>query len=137
MRPNKRMSHEGEVPNIGGLNICFSFLLTYLFFNPTDPINRGSGCGNHRGSPAPIHRPAPPVSSAVPASASLTGRECPGLYRSTDPLQLSSRYPRNPLGSYKVYRVAPFSRLNINEKPNSTEDELNDINSDNPLITVR
>lgn len=32
VRPNKRMSHEGEVPNIGGLNICFSFLLTYLFF---------------------------------------------------------------------------------------------------------
>ena len=29
VRPNKRMSHEGEVPNIGGLNICFSFVLTY------------------------------------------------------------------------------------------------------------
>ena len=32
VRPNKRMSHEGEIPNIGGLNICFSFLLTYLIF---------------------------------------------------------------------------------------------------------
>ena len=35
VRPNKRMSHEGAVPNIGGLNICFSFLITYLLFNPT------------------------------------------------------------------------------------------------------
>ena len=33
VRPNKRMSHEGEVPNIGGLNICGSFMLTYLIFN--------------------------------------------------------------------------------------------------------
>ena len=32
VRPNKRMSHTGEVPNVGGLNICFSFLLTYLIF---------------------------------------------------------------------------------------------------------
>ena len=32
VRPNKRMSHEGEIPNIGGLNICFSFLLTYMIF---------------------------------------------------------------------------------------------------------
>ncbi|MGN0226500.1 MAG: glycosyltransferase family 4 protein [Paludibacteraceae bacterium] len=32
VRPNKRMSHTGEVPNIGGLNICFSFILTYLLF---------------------------------------------------------------------------------------------------------
>lgn len=32
VRPNKRMSHTGEVPNIGGLNICFSFMLTYLLF---------------------------------------------------------------------------------------------------------
>ena len=37
VRPNKRMSHEGEVPNIGGLNICISFILTYLLFNPTEP----------------------------------------------------------------------------------------------------
>ena len=36
VRPNKRMSHEGEVPNIGGLNICFSFMLTYLLFNIND-----------------------------------------------------------------------------------------------------
>jgi UDP-N-acetylmuramyl pentapeptide phosphotransferase/UDP-N-acetylglucosamine-1-phosphate transferase len=34
IRPNKRTSHEGEIPNIGGLNICFSFMLTYLFFTP-------------------------------------------------------------------------------------------------------
>jgi UDP-N-acetylmuramyl pentapeptide phosphotransferase/UDP-N-acetylglucosamine-1-phosphate transferase len=32
VRPNKRMSHTGEVPNIGGINICFSFLLTYMIF---------------------------------------------------------------------------------------------------------
>lgn len=32
VRPNKRMSHTGDVPNIGGLNICFSFMLTYLLF---------------------------------------------------------------------------------------------------------
>ena len=32
VRPNKRMSHEGDVPNIGGLNIYFSFMLTYLLF---------------------------------------------------------------------------------------------------------
>ncbi len=32
VRPNKRMSHTGEVPNIGGLNICFSFILTYMLF---------------------------------------------------------------------------------------------------------
>ncbi|MBR4263685.1 MAG: undecaprenyl/decaprenyl-phosphate alpha-N-acetylglucosaminyl 1-phosphate transferase [Paludibacteraceae bacterium] len=32
VRPNKRMSHTGEVPNIGGLNICFSFLLCYMLF---------------------------------------------------------------------------------------------------------
>lgn len=31
-RPNKRMSHTGEVPNIGGLNIGFSLLFTYLIF---------------------------------------------------------------------------------------------------------
>ena len=34
IRPNKRMSHEGEIPNIGGLNICFSFMLTYLLLTP-------------------------------------------------------------------------------------------------------
>lgn len=32
VRPNKRTSHTGYVPNIGGLNICFSFMLTYLLF---------------------------------------------------------------------------------------------------------
>ena len=32
VRPNKRMSNTGEVPNIGGLNICFSYMLTYLLF---------------------------------------------------------------------------------------------------------
>ena len=32
VRPNKRMSHTGDVPNIGGLNIIFSFMLTYLLF---------------------------------------------------------------------------------------------------------
>ncbi len=32
VRPNKRMSHVGEVPNIGGLAICFSFLLSYMVF---------------------------------------------------------------------------------------------------------
>ena len=32
VRPNKRMSHVGEIPNIGGIDICFSFMLTYLVF---------------------------------------------------------------------------------------------------------
>ena len=32
VRPNKRMSHTGEIPNIGGLNICFSYMLTFLLF---------------------------------------------------------------------------------------------------------
>ena len=36
VRPNKRMSHEGAIPNIGGLNICFSFMITYLIFNPVE-----------------------------------------------------------------------------------------------------
>ena len=34
VRPNKRTSHEGEIPNIGGLHICFSFMLMYLLFEP-------------------------------------------------------------------------------------------------------
>ena len=33
VRPNKRMSHTGEVPNIGGLDIYFSIMLTYLLFD--------------------------------------------------------------------------------------------------------
>ena len=32
VRPNKRMSHTGNVPNIGGINIYFSFMLTYMIF---------------------------------------------------------------------------------------------------------
>lgn len=32
VRPNKRMSHIGEIPNIGGLDICLSFMLTYMLF---------------------------------------------------------------------------------------------------------
>lgn len=36
VRPNKRMSHNGEVPNIGGLNICFAFMLTYLLCAPME-----------------------------------------------------------------------------------------------------
>lgn len=32
VRPNKRMSHTGDIPNIGGINICFSFMLTYMLF---------------------------------------------------------------------------------------------------------
>ncbi len=32
VRPNKRMSHTGDIPNIGGLNIIFSFMITYLLF---------------------------------------------------------------------------------------------------------
>lgn len=32
VKPNKRMSHTGEIPNIGGIDICISFLLTYLLF---------------------------------------------------------------------------------------------------------
>lgn len=33
VRPNKRMSHTGEIPNIGGIDICFSFLLAYMVFD--------------------------------------------------------------------------------------------------------
>lgn len=32
VKPNKRMCHTGEIPNIGGLDICFSFLFAYLMF---------------------------------------------------------------------------------------------------------
>ena len=32
VRPNKRTCHQGEIPNIGGLDICFSFMLTFLLF---------------------------------------------------------------------------------------------------------
>ncbi len=32
VKPNKRMSHTGEIPNIGGIDICFSFLISYLLF---------------------------------------------------------------------------------------------------------
>ena len=32
VKPNKRMSHKGEIPNIGGIDICLSFLLTYMIF---------------------------------------------------------------------------------------------------------
>ncbi len=32
VKPNKRMSHTGEIPNIGGIDICFSFMLTFLAF---------------------------------------------------------------------------------------------------------
>ena len=39
VRPNKRMSHTGDVPNIGGLNIIFSFMLTYLLFE-YDQLNQ-------------------------------------------------------------------------------------------------
>lgn len=33
VKPNKRTSHEGAVPNVGGINIFVSFLLTVLFFS--------------------------------------------------------------------------------------------------------
>ena len=33
VRPNKRMSHTGEVPNIGGLDIYFSVMLSYMLFD--------------------------------------------------------------------------------------------------------
>ena len=32
VRPNKRMSHTGSILNIGGLNICFAFMITYMVF---------------------------------------------------------------------------------------------------------
>ncbi len=32
VHPTKRMSHSGDIPNIGGLDICFSFLLCYVLF---------------------------------------------------------------------------------------------------------
>ncbi len=33
VKPNKRTSHEGAVPNVGGINIFISFLLTVLLFS--------------------------------------------------------------------------------------------------------
>lgn len=33
VRPNKRMCHEGSIPNIGGLDIYFSVMLSYLLFD--------------------------------------------------------------------------------------------------------
>ncbi len=33
VKPNKRTSHEGSVPNVGGINIFISFLLTVLLFS--------------------------------------------------------------------------------------------------------
>ena len=32
VRPNKRMCHVGSIPNIGGIDICISFLFTYMVF---------------------------------------------------------------------------------------------------------
>ena len=32
VKPNKRTCHTGEIPNIGGLDIFVSFLLTYMVF---------------------------------------------------------------------------------------------------------
>lgn len=33
VKPNKRTSHKGNIPNVGGINIFTSFLLTYLIFS--------------------------------------------------------------------------------------------------------
>jgi UDP-N-acetylmuramyl pentapeptide phosphotransferase/UDP-N-acetylglucosamine-1-phosphate transferase len=33
VKPNKRTSHEGVIPKIGGINIFISFLLTVFFFS--------------------------------------------------------------------------------------------------------
>jgi UDP-N-acetylmuramyl pentapeptide phosphotransferase/UDP-N-acetylglucosamine-1-phosphate transferase len=33
VKPNKRTSHEGRIPNIGGINIYSSFVLSYLIFS--------------------------------------------------------------------------------------------------------
>ncbi len=32
VHPTKRMSHTGDIPNVGGLDICFSFLICYVLF---------------------------------------------------------------------------------------------------------
>lgn len=42
VKPNKRTSHTGEIPNIGGLDICFSFLLCYLLFDLDESMLRQS-----------------------------------------------------------------------------------------------
>lgn len=36
VKPNKRTSHKGNIPNVGGINIFTSFLLTYLIFSVED-----------------------------------------------------------------------------------------------------
>lgn len=33
VKPNKRTSHKGNIPNVGGINIFTAFLLTYLIFS--------------------------------------------------------------------------------------------------------
>ncbi len=38
VKPNKRTAHEGGIPNIGGINIFSSFILSYLLFS-TEEIN--------------------------------------------------------------------------------------------------
>lgn len=42
VKPNKRTSHVGEIPNIGGLDICFSFLMAYLLFEVDTSLIRQS-----------------------------------------------------------------------------------------------
>lgn len=42
VKPNKRTSHVGEIPNIGGLDICFSFLMAYLLFEVDTNLIRQS-----------------------------------------------------------------------------------------------
>ena len=39
VRPNKRMCHTGEIPNIGGLDIYFSVMLSYLLFDYSQITN--------------------------------------------------------------------------------------------------
>ena len=36
VKPNKRTSHEGRIPNIGGINIFSSFIIPYLIFTVND-----------------------------------------------------------------------------------------------------
>ncbi len=42
VKPNKRTSHTGEIPSIGGLDICFSFLTAYLLFEVDTTLVRQS-----------------------------------------------------------------------------------------------
>ena len=91
VHPNERMSHEGEVPDIGGLNICFSFLLTYLLFNQIDPIKRGSALWISSRLSSTFKASSTPCFECCPSVSFINRQGVPGvisLHRSSTVKQL-------------------------------------------------